>query len=199
MVKRVRSNHVSKFFRHTFEHKLARKAISASLTLLVMSFGLMSNLLASETQATEVALINQPESHQLITQTTLDKPLNGRLAQGFHGFHRGIDLLAPLGTPITPIADGVVSEVSLGRPGWGNTLMVDHGNGLFSRYAHMKEIRVIEGEQISKDQALGTVGMTGWTTGPHLHLEVYQNGRAVDPAAILPAFSSPDYLIAQGK
>jgi len=199
MVKRVRSNRVSKFFRHTFEHKLARKAISASLILLVMSFGLMSNLLASETQATEVALINQPESRQLITPTTRDKPLDGRLAQGFHGFHRGIDLLAPLGTPITPISDGVVSEVSLGRLGWGNTVVIDHADGLASRYAHMKEIKVIEGEQISKDRALGTVGMTGWTTGPHLHLEVYQNGRAVDAAAILPAFDSPDYRIARGE
>ena len=197
MVKRVRSNHVSKFFRHTFEHKLARKVISASLTLLVMSFGLMSNLLASETQATEVALISQPGSQQLITQTTLDKPLDGRLAQGFHGFHRGIDLLAPVGTPISPINDGKVIEVSLGRLGWGNTVVVDHGNGLTSRYAHMKEVKVIEGDQISKDQALGTVGMTGWTTGPHLHLEVYQNGRAIDPETILPAFASPDYRIAQ--
>ena len=199
MVKRVRSNHVSKFFRHTFEHKLARRVISASLTLLVMSFGLMSNLLASETQATEVALISQPESRQLITQTTLDKPLDGRLAQSFHGWHRGIDILDPVGTPIEPIADGVISEVSLGRLGWGNTVVIDHGNGLQSRYAHMKEVRVIEGEQLTKDQVLGTVGMTGWTTGPHLHLEIYQDGWAVDPAQILPMFSSPSWRISQGE
>ncbi|KKT45805.1 MAG: Peptidase M23B, partial [Candidatus Gottesmanbacteria bacterium GW2011_GWA2_44_17] len=63
----------------------------------------------------------------------------------------------------------------------------------------MKEVRVIEGEQLTKDQVLGTVGMTGWTTGPHLHLEIYQKGRAIDPATILPAFASPDYAIAQGK
>ncbi len=197
-MKQVQSNRVSTFFRHTFEHKLARKAISASLTLLVMSFGLMSNLLASETQATEVVLMNQPEN-QLVTLNTLEKPLDGRLAQGFHGFHRGIDILDPVGTPIKPITDGVISEVSLGRLGWGNTVVVDHADGLRSRYAHMKEIRVIEGEQVSRDQVVGTVGMTGWTTGPHLHLEVYQNGRAIDPAAILPAFTSPDYRIAQGK
>ncbi|MBU2052292.1 M23 family metallopeptidase, partial [Patescibacteria group bacterium] len=119
MVKRVRSNRVSKFFRHTFEHKRARKAFSAGLIVLVMAFGQMSNLLANETQATEVTLINQPEN-QLVTLSTLEKPLDGRLAQGFHGFHRGIDLLAPLNTPIQPITDGVVSEVSLGRLGWGN-------------------------------------------------------------------------------
>lgn len=193
------SHPISRFFRRTFEHKRARKAISAALTLLVMAFGLMSNLLASETQATELTLISQPEI-QLITQTTLEKPLEaGRLAQGFHGFHRGIDILDPVGTPIKPIADGVVTEVSLGRLGWGNTVVVDHGNSLKSRYAHMDEIKVIEGDQVAKDQTLGTVGMTGWTTGPHLHLEVYQNGHAIDPAAILPAFASPDWAIAQAK
>ena len=193
------SHPISKFFRHTFEHKRARKAISAALTLLVMVFGQMSNLLASETQATEVALISQPIGQPLTTLSTLEKPLDGRLAQSFHGFHRGIDILDPIGTPIEPIADGVVSEVSLGRLGWGNTVVVDHGNGLLSRYAHMNEIKVIENDQISKDQALGTVGLTGWTTGPHLHLEIYQNGRAIDPAAVLPAFASPDYHISQEK
>jgi len=192
------SHPISKFFRRTFEHKRTRKAISAALTLLVMGLGQMSNLMARTTQATEVALISQPEN-RLITQTTLEKPLDGRLAQGFHGFHRGIDILDPVGTPIEPIADGVVTEVSLGRLGWGNTVVVDHGNGLASRYAHMNEVRMIENDQINKDQTLGTVGMTGWTTGPHLHLEVYQNGRAIDPAAILPAFTSADYRIAQEK
>lgn len=200
MVKRVRSNRVSKFARRVLEHKKSRKAISAGLIVVVMVLGQLSNLLAAETQATEVALITQPENHQLVTQTTLEKPLeDGRLAQGFSLFHKGIDLLSPLGTPIGPITDGVVSEASFSRLGWGNTVVIDHGDGLFSRYAHLKDIRVIEGEQISKDQIIGTVGLTGWTTGPHLHLEIYQNGRAIDPQAVLPAFSSPDYAIAQEK
>lgn len=192
------SHPISKFFRKTFEHKRTRKAISAALTLLVMGFGQMSNLLASETQATEVSLISQPES-QLITQTTLEKPLDGRLAQGFNGFHRGIDILDPVGTPIKSIADGVIIEASFGRLGWGNTVVVQHANGLSSRYAHMDKINMIVGDQINKDQVLGTVGMTGWTTGPHLHLEVYQNGRAIDPAAVLPAFASADWAIAQAE
>lgn len=193
------SHPISKFFRRSLEHKRARKTVSVGLTLLVMAFGQLSNLLAAETQATEVALISQPDSQSLTTLNTLEKPLDGRLAQGFHGFHKGVDILDPVGTPIEPIADGVVSEVSLGRLGWGNTIVVDHENGLKSRYAHMKDIKVIEGEKIGKDQPIGTVGMTGWTTGPHLHLEVYQNGKAVDPAAILPAFTSPDYRMAEEK
>lgn len=194
------SHPVSKFFRKAFEHKRAKRLIGVGLSLLVMGFGQLSNLLVVETQATEVVLITTPDNQPLTTLTTLEKPLpDGRLAQGFSAFHRGIDLLSPLGTPINPIADGVVLEVSLGRIGWGNTVVVDHGNGLKSRYAHMKEIKVVEGEAVTKDKSIGNVGLTGWTTGPHLHLEVYQNGRAIDPAAILPAFSSPDYAITQTK
>ena len=192
------SHPISKFFRRTFEHKRVRKVFSAGLTVLVLTFGQMSNLLASATQASEPTLISQPEN-QVITLTTLEKPLDGRLAQGFHGFHKGIDLLAPLGTPIQPIADGQVVEVSFGRIGWGNTAAVQHANGLVSRYAHMSQIHVTVGQPITKDQAMGNVGLTGWTTGPHLHLEVYQGGRAIDPASVLPAFSSPDYAIAQAE
>jgi len=66
---------------------------------------------------------------------------------------------------------------------------VEHEKGLRSRYAHMKEIRVVEGQEVNKEMGLGTVGMTGWTTGPHLHLEIYQNGRAIDPLTVLPDFS----------
>jgi murein DD-endopeptidase MepM/ murein hydrolase activator NlpD len=193
------SHPLSKFFRQTLEHRRARRIISVGLTLLVMTFGQLSNLLAAKTQAVEVALISQPEN-QLITLTTLEKPLpDGRLAQGFHGFHRGIDLLSPLGTPINPIADGVVTEVSFGRLGWGNTVVVTHENGLASRYAHMSQIKVKVNQNVSKSDTVGNIGLTGWTTGPHLHLEIYQNGRAIDPASVLPAFASPDYAIAKGK
>jgi len=192
------SHPLSKLFRRLFESRRTRRAIGAGLTLLVMGFGLLSNLFAAETQATEVAIINQPQE-QITTRTTLNKPLEGRFAQGFHAFHKGIDLLAPVGTPITPVDSGQVTEVSFGRLGWGHTVVVEHANGLASRYAHLKEIKVIVGEQISKDQVLGTVGMTGWTTGPHLHLEIYQNDKAIDPAAVLPAFTSPDYAIAKAK
>lgn len=196
---RAGSHPLSKILRHVLEKKRARRAISVGLTLIVMVFGQLSNLLAGTTQATEFGLVTQPES-QVFTQTTLEKPLeDGRLAQGFHGFHRGIDILDPVGTPIRPISDGRITEVSFGRLGWGNTVVIEHADGLSSRYAHMDKIEVIEGDRVIKDQVLGTIGLTGWTTGPHLHLEVYQNGHAIDPAAILPAFASADWSIAQGE
>ncbi|MFH0942743.1 MAG: M23 family metallopeptidase [Candidatus Beckwithbacteria bacterium] len=180
---------ISKVFTKAFENKRAKRFVGVGLTIVIMLFGLMGNILAAnETLATDQTILMQPES-QIITQETLQKPVEGIVAQGFHGFHRAIDILAPYDTEMRPIARGRVVEVSFGRIGWGNTVVVEHEKGLKSRYAHLNQIRVIEGEVIEKELVLGTVGMTGWTTGPHLHLEIYQDGKAIDPQTVLPDFS----------
>ena len=82
-----------------------------------------------------------------------------------------------MGTEIKPVTRGRVVEVSQGRLGWGNTVVIEHEKGLKSRYAHMRDFNVQEGDTVEKETVLGSVGMTGWTTGPHLHLEIYQEGR----------------------
>ncbi|AKM79805.1 MAG: peptigoglycan-binding protein LysM [Candidatus Beckwithbacteria bacterium GW2011_GWB1_47_15] len=191
------SHPISKFFRSAFESKRARKFVGAGLAMVLMLSNLVGNILAVEgTQAVDPTLISTPET-QVVTQTTLETPLEGVVAQGFNGLHRGVDVLAPIGTPIEPVADGVVKEASFGRLGWGNTIVVEHEGGLASRYAHLSQIKVVAGEKVSKDQVIGTVGMTGWTTGPHLHLEMYQNGRAINPLTVLPTFQSQ--LLALGQ
>ena len=189
---------ISKFFRKAFEDKKVKRFIGAGLTLLLVFSGIMENMLVTKAQAFDATLIASPLT-DVMTEKTLEKPIDGALAQGFHGFHRGIDLLAPVGTEIKPVAKGKVMEISYGRIGWGNTVVVEHKKGLKSRYAHMKDFNVKEGNQVEKNTVLGWVGMTGWTTGPHLHLEIYQNGWAIDPAQILPAFSSPSWRISQGE
>lgn len=192
------SQPISKFFRKAFEGKRVKRLIGAGLTVLMLFLGVMENALAVKAQEIDATLITTPQT-EVITEKTLDKPINGAFAQGFHGFHRGIDLLAPVGTEIKPVTKGKVVEVSFGRIGWGNTVVVEHEKGLKSRYAHMKDFNVQEGDTVEKESTLGTVGMTGWTTGPHLHLEIYQDGRAIDPKEILPEFSSPSWRMAQGE
>jgi len=177
----------SKIFKTAFENKQARKFIGAGLTVVIMFTGVMSNILAATEIEAEPVLIEVPEI-EVITETSLKKPMIGVVGQGYHGFHRAVDILAPVGTKIRPITKGKVIEVSLGRLGWGNTVVVDHGEGLKSRYAHLRDVQVIEEEEITQDFVLGTVGMTGWTTGPHLHLEIYENGRTVNPLVVLPSF-----------
>ena len=177
----------SRVFRTAFENKQTKKFIGASLTIVIMFSGVMNNILAVNEVEIEAVLIEAPDT-EVLTETHLEKPLNGVIGQDYHVFHRAIDVLTPVGTEIRPITKGEVVEASLGRLGWGNTVVVDHGDGLKSRYAHLDEVRVIEGEVIDGNYVLGTVGMTGWTTGPHLHLEIYENGRTIDPMVVLPSF-----------
>jgi len=183
------SHPISKVFTRAFENKKTKRFVGVGLTVFIMLFGVIGNILAANgIAAADETLIAVPVE-PIVTAVSLTIPLQGVLGQGYHAFHRAIDILAPIGTEIRPIAKGRVVEASLGRIGWGNTVVVEHEKGLRSRYAHMKEIRVVEGQEVNKEMGLGTVGMTGWTTGPHLHLEIYQNGRAIDPLTVLPDFS----------
>jgi len=97
-------------------------------------------------------------------------------------FHAGLDIGAGSGTAIVAAADGKVISAGY-RGGYGNTVMIDHGNGVVSLYAHQKSggIKVSVGERVSKGERIGTVGSTGYSTGPHLHFEVRVNGAPKNP------------------
>lgn len=101
-------------------------------------------------------------------------------------FHDGIDIAAPLGTPVLTIAAGRVTIA--GRVSDGAVIVeVEHSPGLVSRYGHLKpELRVRLGQSVSAGSVLGSIGLTGLTTGPHLHFEIYASGRPVDPLLVLP-------------
>lgn len=103
---------------------------------------------------------------------------------GLRAMHEGIDFNAPVGTPVLAAADGVVFSASY-HPEFGNLVEIDHGQGLLSRYAHLSAMSVQAGSLIRRGQALGAIGMTGRTTGPHLHFEVRQDGLPQNPAVFL--------------
>lgn len=99
---------------------------------------------------------------------------------GIFRAHKGVDLVAPTGTPIAAPAEGLV--VSVGRRlGYGLTIEVAHTGGVVTRYAHCSKVMVQRGDSVSKGQTIGAVGATGLVTGPHLHFEVLVRGRSVDP------------------
>lgn len=104
-----------------------------------------------------------------------------------HSFHRGMDLSAERGSSIVATADGRV--VFAGRDGdYGLTVNIDHGNGLETRYAHVLDLRVRSGQRVRRGQEIARVGSSGRSTAPHVHYEVRQNGRAVNPQSyVLPA------------
>lgn len=99
-------------------------------------------------------------------------------------FHQGLDIAAPMGTTITAAAAGTV--ISAGwYGGYGNYILIDHGGGMATGYGHCSQIFVSVGQQVQKGQAIGAVGSTGYSTGPHVHFEVRIHGKPVDPAAYL--------------
>ncbi|MCT4696813.1 MAG: M23 family metallopeptidase [Candidatus Cardinium sp.] len=95
--------------------------------------------------------------------------------------HEGVDFSAPIHTPIYAAADGHVKWVKNDKKGYGNHLLIEHGNGFQTHYAHMHTIIIKQGQRITRGQQIGTVGNSGDSTAPHLHYEVYSNRHRVDP------------------
>ena len=122
-------------------------------------------------------------------------PVQGRITSRFghrnnpfgggHEHHRGLDIAAVRGTPIKPIGKGTVAFAGQ-RPHGGNVVVIDHGNGWTSTYAHCDSINVRVGQRVRANEQIATVGATGRATGNHLHLGVHHNGELVDPLDVLP-------------
>jgi murein DD-endopeptidase MepM/ murein hydrolase activator NlpD len=96
-------------------------------------------------------------------------------------FHEGVDFSAPRGTEIYATGDGVVTTSARSKAGYGNQIIIDHGFGYKTMYAHMQSMKVRRGTKVKRGQVIGTVGNTGKSTSPHLHYEVWKNDRAVNP------------------
>jgi murein DD-endopeptidase MepM/ murein hydrolase activator NlpD len=121
-------------------------------------------------------------------------PVRGPITAGFgqrmdpftgeDELHQGIDIAAPSGTPVRVTADGILFHA--GPAGtYGNEALIDHGYGITTKYAHLSRIYVKVGEVVHRGQIIGAVGVTGLTTGPHLHYEVLVQGTPVNPAEYL--------------
>jgi len=105
-------------------------------------------------------------------------------------FHTGVDIAAPFGTTVMAAADGVVVAVGHSRVGYGNYVIVAHGGGIMTLYAHLLETNVEIGNKVVRGQRVGLEGSTGWSTGPHVHFELRVNDAVVDPMPYLPKLAS---------
>jgi len=115
----------------------------------------------------------------------------GRVASGYgyrihpiyktRKLHTGMDFTAPQGTPIYATGDGKIEKVKRSRKGYGNHVIIDHGYGYQTLYAHMKKYIVYRGQQVKRGEIIGYVGSTGTSVAPHLHYEVMKNKRKINP------------------
>lgn len=109
--------------------------------------------------------------------------------------HNGLDIIAPAGEPVYAAADGVVSQVTRSRKGLGNVVTVDHGNGYFTRYAHLSDMEAVKGRTVRRGTRLGYVGVSGNSFAPHLHFEVLRDTVVLDPVNHFFADVSPEEYV----
>ncbi|HET6579009.1 MAG TPA: M23 family metallopeptidase, partial [Gemmatimonadales bacterium] len=163
--------------RRTQEIRVDLNALIRRADLLASSFEEAKDSLASHTRQ--------------LAATPSIMPTQGWLTSAFSSMrahpilhisrpHEGIDVVAPLGSPIEAPAAGVVTDAGW-ESGYGNTVTLDHGYGIVTKFAHASKLLVKTGQHVSRGQRIALVGNTGLATGPHLHYEVHVNGRPVDP------------------
>jgi len=107
--------------------------------------------------------------------------------------HQGIDFAGPIGTPVYSTGDGVVVEADYSFSGYGNQVIIDHGFGYKTRYAHLHKISVKAGDKVERAEMVGTLGSSGKSTGPHLHYEVLVRNNAVNPINYFNDMTEEDY------
>jgi murein DD-endopeptidase MepM/ murein hydrolase activator NlpD len=161
---------------------------------LVLMVAVMLGLLATMQDLTSViqrwnaridSLQSTADRVASIGQRGWKMPMKGEISQGYKGdAHHGIDIAAPIGTVVEATKKGQVKSV-----GWhdiyGNVVIVDHGEGMESVYAHLQGISVKSGYPLIAGDNIGTCGSTGKSTGSHLHFELRRNGTSVDPLPYL--------------
>lgn len=176
---------VKVFFNRAFAHKSIKKILGTNLAfaLILTSFVPTHGVVEAEAQGTIIA-----EAQTVLkTEKAMQYPVEEiRITQGYAFFHPGIDLDGLTGDPIRPVKKGRVKEISRSRFSYGNSVTIEHEHEVFSLYAHLSEIDVEPDQEVTTETVIGKMGATGRSFGDHLHLEIRQNGRALNPTTVLP-------------
>ncbi len=126
-----------------------------------------------------------PDAGTVVASGQFVWPTSGTITQRFVWYHKGIDI-ANRGVPgVLAVDSGRVVSSGWSPAGYGNHVMIDHGNGYRTLYAHLSKIYVVAGQTVNRGSSIGQMGSTGRSSGPHLHFEVIQNGAHVNPLNFL--------------
>lgn len=182
-----RGSKTSRVIRYALERTNIKAILGGNLAFAVLATGLVSpasTQSAVEVKA-EIAVLPAPVI-QISTDIQIRYPMEKvKINQGYSRFHYGIDIDGKTGDSIYPIMKGKVESKETSRFGYGNQIIVQHEGGLKSRYAHLNKMNVDIGQEVKTDQPIGEVGTSGWSTGAHLHLEIMQNNRTINPQSVL--------------
>lgn len=186
----IRGRHIiSLWASRIFEKSGIKRLFGINLVAAVFFAGVISpeadNFLNQQTLANNIKntqIIADP-----ITLTTFENPLTKfAISQNFSFWHPGIDMTASSNTPIYAIEEGVVEYANTSFLGYGKYVIIDHNHNVKSLYAHMSQIQTSAGRKVLRGELIGKVGSTGWSTGNHLHLEIFQEGKPLNPLEVLP-------------
>ncbi len=159
------------------------------LSLFLTGYQPVLNFPPAKPALVSAALLEQSQEIKAQIAPVFNLPHPGYLSNQFSTWHTGIDLAAGLGMPIHSITKGVVEDVNFGFLGYGNHITISHEDGWKSLYAHMGRIFVKKGQIVNEENTLGEVGLTGYTSGPHTHLEITHFDKTINPLTILPEIS----------
>jgi len=179
------SHPASKFLRKIFEHQKAKNSWGITLLALILLANFILSPFSGRPCFVQNIVLATPENI-ITTESTYQKPTKGWLSQGFYWYHPAVDIGTDLNEEVYPIGEGQVIIVEYGKWGYGHFVVINHENNQKSLYAHLGEIKVKPGQEVAKDTLLGYVAMTGHTTGPHLHLEIYDQEGNINPVEVVP-------------
>jgi murein DD-endopeptidase MepM/ murein hydrolase activator NlpD len=173
----------------TLQGVMERQTFGTGSTTIPLANGFAPSLLPLATGQASAPIVSvaQPDETEAALPFPLAAPISssyGYRADPFTGatrFHAGVDIAAAYGREV-PSAGGGQVVVAGEQGGYGNTVVIDHGNGIRTRYAHLSSVQVEVGARVNAGTVVGRVGSSGRSTGPHLHFEVLQDGQPVNPA-----------------
>lgn len=184
-----RGSKFSRFFRYVFEHKHIKRILGTNLALLMAASAFIPTPVDQNIEP-EMTIINTQTTKSFKTEKSVSYPVDKVIInQGYHFFHPGLDFEGTTGEPVRAILKGVVKNTQYSRYAYGIAVLIDHGEGLTSLYAHLSSISVSVGQKIEAGDKIGEIGSTGRSTGDHLHLETRQNGVPFNPFTILPSLN----------
>lgn len=188
-----RSNPVSKLVMRLTSQDWLSRLVGFNLAAGLIVLPLGSQTLASQTHepSLNIVLEGVTEDSMVAPLTTtvreyvMPVPMYRNISQRFKAGHPGYDITGTLGADVVAFTSGRVAQIEAGQFGLGKYVVLDHGHGLISVYGHLRSFAVNVGDHVKTGQKIGELGLTGYTTGPHVHFEIHDGTSAVNPSAYL--------------